>query len=119
MDRGKRAHRETQRKVPARAVGRRWALGALGAGAVALGGGWALWRSVGPAGAGNHPTLPPGTALPPTLAPALFVGKTAAAYRVAREIPATLAQLYCYCRCDRSVGHRSLLDCFTDDHGAG
>jgi hypothetical protein len=54
----------------------------------------------------------------PTLDPALFVGKAALAHRVAREIPDVLDQLYCYCQCDKSVGHRSLLSCFTDGHAA-
>jgi hypothetical protein len=56
---------------------------------------------------------------PPTLAPALFQGKAARAYQVAREIPGLLRELYCHCRCDVSVGHRHLLDCYRDDHAAG
>jgi hypothetical protein len=55
----------------------------------------------------------------PPLSPALFVGQTAAAYRVANDIPDILDQLYCYCECDKHLGHKSLLSCFTDDHGAG
>jgi hypothetical protein len=54
----------------------------------------------------------------PTLDPALFVGKAALAHRVAREIPDTLDQLYCYCACDKHMGHRSLLSCYTDGHAA-
>ena len=53
-----------------------------------------------------------------TLSPALFVGKTEAAYRVAEEISDTIDQLYCYCECDKHSGHRSLLSCFTDNHAA-
>jgi len=53
------------------------------------------------------------------LSPARFVGQTARAYQIANEIPDILDQLYCYCGCDRSLGHKSLLSCFTDDHGAG
>jgi len=53
-----------------------------------------------------------------TLSPALFVGKTRLAYQVAQEIPDVLDQLYCYCGCDRHMGHVSLLSCFTDTHGA-
>jgi len=41
-----------------------------------------------------------------------------AAYRAAREIPRTLAQLPCYCYCDRRVGHKSLHNCFTTKHAA-
>jgi len=54
----------------------------------------------------------------PTLDPARFVGKTALAHRVAREIPDTLDQLYCYCECDKHSGHKSLLSCYTDGHAA-
>lgn len=52
------------------------------------------------------------------LTPALFVGKTATAYQVAQEIPDILDQLYCYCECDRHMGHITLLSCFVDSHAA-
>lgn len=54
----------------------------------------------------------------PTLDPERFVGKAALAHRVAREIPDTLDQLYCYCECDKHSGHKSLLSCYTDGHAA-
>jgi hypothetical protein len=54
----------------------------------------------------------------PTLDPARFVGKARLAHQVAREIPDVLDQLYCYCQCDRHLGHRSLLSCYTDGHAA-
>lgn len=56
--------------------------------------------------------------LGPTLAPDQFIGKTRDAYRVAKQIPETLAQLPCYCECDRGYGHKSLHSCFEDDHAA-
>ena len=56
--------------------------------------------------------------LGPTLAPDNFIGKTRDAYRVAKKIPATLAQLPCYCECDRGYGHKSLHSCFEDDHAS-
>lgn len=58
------------------------------------------------------------SSLAPTMAPSQFIGKTREAYRVAKEIPETLAQLPCYCHCDQSFGHRSLHTCFEDDHAA-
>jgi hypothetical protein len=58
------------------------------------------------------------TKLGPTLAPDQFVGKAREAYRVAKQIPATLAQLPCYCECDRGFGHKSLHSCFEDDHAS-
>jgi hypothetical protein len=54
----------------------------------------------------------------PTLDPARFVGKPATAHQVARDAPDVLDQLYCYCECDKSAGHASLLSCFTDGHAA-
>ena len=52
-----------------------------------------------------------------TLDPALYTGPAHEAYRVAREHPELLAQLHCYCGCDRLHGHNNLLDCFRDTHG--
>lgn len=56
--------------------------------------------------------------LAPTLAASQFVGKTREAYEVAKEIPQTLAQLPCYCECDKAFGHKSLHTCFVDDHAS-
>lgn len=64
-----------------------------------------------------HYENPPGS-LPPTLAPEGFPGKTREAYQAAKDIPQTLAQLPCYCHCDRGMGHKSLHSCFEDDHAA-
>ncbi|MEK6682128.1 MAG: CYCXC family (seleno)protein [Nitrospirota bacterium] len=54
----------------------------------------------------------------PTLSPALFFGKTSNAYKVAQEIPEVLDSLFCYCYCKPNFGHKSLLTCYVDDHGA-
>ncbi len=54
--------------------------------------------------------------LPPTLAPEMFKGTIRAAYAAVKEIPETIAQLPCYCRCDKEFGHKSLHSCFVDDH---
>jgi hypothetical protein len=56
--------------------------------------------------------------LPATLSPDLFKGSVRSAYRAVREIPEIIAQLPCFCHCDRSFGHKSLHTCFVDDHGA-
>lgn len=64
-----------------------------------------------------HYESPP-SSLPPTLAPGNFPGKTREAYQAAKNIPQTLAQLPCYCHCDRGMGHKSLHSCFEDDHAA-
>ena len=66
-----------------------------------------------------HYTMPPAkSSLGPTLEPEQFTGPVRAAYRAAREIPQTLAQLPCYCHCDRGMGHKSLYSCYQDDHAA-
>ena len=63
----------------------------------------------------------------PILEPSLFADATVyepdapAAYRVAREIPALIDQLHCFCECAESARfhHKTLLTCFTDNHAAG
>ena len=61
---------------------------------------------------------PSKSSLGPTLEPDKFTGPTREAYRAVREIPVTIAQLPCYCHCDRGFGHKSLYSCFEDDHAA-
>lgn len=56
--------------------------------------------------------------LPATLNPEQFAGRVREGYQAARAIPKTLAQLPCYCYCDRGFGHKSLHSCFEDTHGA-
>ncbi|HEU4596846.1 MAG TPA: CYCXC family (seleno)protein [Pyrinomonadaceae bacterium] len=56
--------------------------------------------------------------LAPTLSPEQFNGKQRLGYLAAKEIPQTLAQLPCYCHCDKGFGHKSLHTCFVDDHAA-
>ena len=82
----------------------------------------------------NHATEAPGTqakdipayfevapsraSLRPTLPPEQFFGPAREAYRAVRQIPVTIAQLPCYCHCDRGFGHKSLYSCFEDDHAS-
>lgn len=65
----------------------------------------------------HYKFAPPLDKLRGTLAPELFNGNVRLAYQAAKEIPQTLAQLPCYCHCDMSKGHKSLLSCFEDEHG--
>ncbi len=66
-----------------------------------------------------HAHAPQG-ALPATMDPELFTDPVVQnAYAVAARIKKTLYQQPCYCHCDRSQGHTSLLDCFASKHGAG
>lgn len=55
---------------------------------------------------------------PVTLDPARFFGSARQAYDIAAKNPALLAQLHCYCGCDKEMGHQNLLDCYRDEHGA-
>ena len=59
-----------------------------------------------------------GAASSVTLDPSLFAGRVRHAYAIARDNPALLMQLHCYCGCDKTDGHKNLLDCFRDKHGA-
>jgi hypothetical protein len=47
-----------------------------------------------------------------------FFGETQDAYEAAKECPELCANLFCYCGCDQTNHHSSLLDCFTTDHSA-
>ncbi|MGA9144601.1 MAG: CYCXC family (seleno)protein [Candidatus Acidiferrales bacterium] len=57
--------------------------------------------------------------LPDTLDPKQFAdARTQRIYALAAKVKPVLYQQPCYCRCDREVGHTSLLDCFRDNHGS-
>jgi len=57
---------------------------------------------------------------PGTMDPELFTDPLVQnAYAVAAKIKKALYQQPCYCHCDRSQGHKSLLDCFASKHGSG
>jgi len=66
-----------------------------------------------------HTEAPKGE-LPPTMEASIFPDiQTFNAYVVAGRSKKVLYQQPCYCHCDRSQGHGSLLDCFASRHGAG
>ncbi len=55
-----------------------------------------------------------------TLDPNLFKdARVKSAYQAAREVPWLLDSLMCYCFCEESFHHKSLLSCYVDDHAAG
>jgi len=63
-----------------------------------------------------HDSVPTGP-LPATLSPSLFSDPVAQnAYSIAARIKKVLYQEPCYCHCDRSQGHGSLLDCYVSKH---
>ncbi len=66
-----------------------------------------------------HHATPPDGPLPDTLSPAKFTdGLTQNSYAMAARIKAVLYEQPCYCFCDRTDGHHSLLDCYTSDHAS-
>jgi hypothetical protein len=85
-----------------------------------LGGGYMLSVNYGGAGGGEVTDISElrGGESRATLSPALFTGRVAKAYRIAGEIPEILDSLYCYCECKKHFGHKSLLSCYVDKHGA-
>jgi hypothetical protein len=66
----------------------------------------------------HYQTEPAASSLERTLAPEKFTGKAQEAYLVVQKAPQLIAQLPCYCYCDRGFGHKSLHSCFVDDHAA-
>lgn len=62
---------------------------------------------------------PPHGVLPETLNPALFNNIVVQnAYTLAARVKKVLYQQPCYCHCDRSQGHGSLLDCYAGKHAS-
>lgn len=49
--------------------------------------------------------------------PEQFFGPPAMGYAAAKSCPHTCHNLFCYCGCDITDSHKSLLDCFTGYHG--
>jgi hypothetical protein len=67
----------------------------------------------------DHPPTGP---LPATLDPKQFHDNNHYAfvcYSLAAQFKDVLYQLPCYCPCDKTEGHESLLDCFVGRHGVG
>jgi hypothetical protein len=63
---------------------------------------------------------PPTEDLPSTMEPSIYSDKLVFnAYVVAGRVEKVLYQQPCFCHCDRSNGHGSLLDCFVGRHGSG
>ena len=69
----------------------------------------------------SSPAPAPADAAVPATAPVLdpdkFFGNARAGYMAAKEAPDICLKLFCYCGCDLTDEHKSLLDCFTSDHG--
>ena len=65
-----------------------------------------------------HAKAPKGD-LPDTLSPSSFTNVVVQnTYTLAARVKKLLYQQPCYCHCDRSKGHASLLDCFASTHGS-
>jgi|GEM_PF-930543 hypothetical protein len=59
----------------------------------------------------------PNGELPAVLDPNKYSGQVKAGYAACKEVPEICDRLFCYCGCDLTDCHGSLLDCFTNDHG--
>lgn len=92
----------------------------IGLALVALVGGGVLALSMyGNYGPGSHPDPRPDPVSASVVAPEQFSDEyIRGVYAAAAEIPEVLDGLFCYCRCRRHLGHRSLLTCFGNNHGA-
>jgi uncharacterized protein with PCYCGC motif len=86
--------------------------------ACAIYGGLSVYRSRASESASAQTAADAEQHLRTTLDPNLFVGDVKTAYQIAERDPTLLAQLHCYCGCDRTDGHKNLLDCYRDTHGA-
>lgn len=54
-----------------------------------------------------------------TLDPGLFQdARVRKAYQIAKDFPWLLDSIYCYCFCEESFKHKSVLSCYVDDHAA-
>jgi hypothetical protein len=54
-----------------------------------------------------------------TLDPNLFQDpRVRQAYRIAKDIPWVLDSIYCFCYCEESFGHKSVLSCYVDTHAS-
>lgn len=53
----------------------------------------------------------------PVLEPANIAGFASFGYAAAKNCPEVMEKLFCYCGCDLTDSHTSLLDCFTSLHG--
>jgi hypothetical protein len=73
----------------------------------------------GPEPVPAYHTQLPNSPLPQTLDPQLFTAVVVQnAYTLAARVKKLLYQQPCYCHCDQSQGHGSLLDCFAGKHGS-
>lgn len=86
--------------------------------AIAVYAGVSIYRSRAGDSAVSLNVAQAGQNLRQTLDPNQFAGEVKQAYQIAQHDPALLAQLHCYCGCDRTDGHQNLLDCYRDTHGA-
>jgi hypothetical protein len=92
-----------------------WAIAAAALVAIA-----AIVVAVAPGGGRAHPEPRAGITGADVLASATFAGydRIVRSYEAARQFPAVLDGLYCYCDCRHHFNHRSLLTCFQSEHGA-
>lgn len=70
-----------------------------------------------PASAKAESVKPPAKKRAEVLDPNQFFGMAMIGYAAAKQAPEVMENLFCYCGCDLTDSHISLLDCFTSIHG--
>lgn len=69
----------------------------------------------------HHPT-PRARSAEPTVVPFTRYAdypRVEQTYKEVAAVPEKVDGIFCYCGCEKNMGHYSLLDCFTSDHAAG
>jgi hypothetical protein len=79
---------------------------------------WSEWSEITQASE-TKPRPPAANGAVKSILPAgQFFGQAAVGYQAAQQCPEIIANLFCYCGCDMTDKHTTLLDCFTSEHGA-
>ena len=105
------------RHAPLASLVRRWLVRATAVAAVCT----AAYFAFSPRmHAGIHPGPRAGARGDRVQPPARYAAdpQIAGVYAEVAKIPEVIDGIYCYCHCSEHHGHRSLLSCFEDDHGA-
>ena len=74
---------------------------------------WSIFSIFSPAFAAEKATLPR-----TALAPEKFSMPGKLGYAAAKQYPEVIEHLFCYCGCDITDQHKSLMDCYVSNHGA-
>jgi hypothetical protein len=79
---------------------------------------WSEWSEITQASETKPRPAAANGAVKSVLPAGKFFGQAAVGYQAAQQCPEVIAKLFCYCGCDMTDAHTTLLDCFTSEHGA-